>query len=169
MTDFRAFDKSKFDFQMKRKTTELASNSPSAGSASTELHDEIVRIIGNVRQEHNACVMARGRYGLAEFGRLAGLLKEVSNEALNEYLDLIDAVEQSHGCFRCSMKFIAFNALFCGTRLPRRGRFYRQYYDHRMEGSSLDRDFMKEVEQVIWVAANPPPIRKVELGPIDGD
>ena len=154
---------------MKRKTTETAPQSPSAATAETALHDEILRIIGNVRQEHNTCVMARGRYGLSEFGRLAGLLQKVSNEALHEYIDLIDAVEQSHGCFLCSMKFIAFNAFFCGTHLPERGRFYREYYDHRMEGSSLDRDFMREVEQVIWAAANPPPTPKVELGPLEGD
>ena len=154
---------------MKRNETENTSKAPHDGAADGALHEEILRIIGNVRQEHNSCVMARGRYGLAEFGRLAGLLKDVSDERLNEYLDLIDAVEQSHGCFRCSQKFLAFNAFFCGDRLPRRGRFYRQYYHHRREGSSLDRDFMREVEQVIWAAANPPPTTKVELAPLDGD
>jgi hypothetical protein len=55
---------------MKRKTTESASKHPTAGPADTALHDEIMRIIGNVRQEHNTFVMARGRYGLSEFGRL---------------------------------------------------------------------------------------------------
>jgi len=154
---------------MKRKETENTSNAPHYDAADAALHEEILRIIGNVRQEHNSCVMARGRYGLAEFGRLAGLLDNVTNEKLEKYVELIDDVRRTHGCFRCSMKFIAFNAFFCGDRLPRRGRFYRQYYHHRMEGSSLDRDFMREVEQVIWAAANPPPTTKVELAPLDGD
>lgn len=159
----------KSTFEMKRKAVEPPSNVPHSGPSDAELHEEILRIIGNVRREHNACVMARGRYGLAEFGRLAGLLENVTDARLNEYVDLIEEVRRTHDCFRCSMKFIAFNVFFCGDRLPGRKRFYQQYYEHRMEGSSLDRDFMNEVEQVIWAAANPPPTTKVELGPLDGD
>jgi hypothetical protein len=154
---------------MKDRATPTPSNVPSENPRCADLHEEILRIIGNVKQEHNSCVLARGRYGLAEFGRLAGLLKEVSDEALNEYLDRIDAVEESHTCFLCSMKLIAFNAFFCGERLRERGRFYKEFYDQQMEGSSLDRDFMREVEQVIWAAANPHPRPKVELAPLDGD
>jgi len=154
---------------MKLKAAETPSNVTQNAPADAGLHDEILRIILNVKQEHNSCVMARGRYGLAEFGRLAGLLENVTNEKLDEYVEIIDGVRRAHGCFRCSMKFIAFNVFFCGDRLPRRGRFYRQYYHHRMEGSSLERDFMREVEQVIWAAANPPPTTKVELAPLDGD
>ena len=154
---------------MKQKTEEPVPREVLENITDEALHEEILRIIGNVRSEHNACVMARGRYGLAEFGRLAGLMDNVTNEKLEEYVELIDDVRRTHGCFRCSQKFIAFNAFFCGDRLPRRGRFYRQYYYHRMEGSSLDRDFMREVEQVIWAAANPPPTTKVELAPLDVD
>ena len=154
---------------MKRKKTEKPSTAPHAVPSDAALHEEILRIIGNVRQEHNTCVMARGRYGLAEFGRLAGLLANVTDERLNEYVDLIDEVRRTHVCFRCSMKFIAFSALFCGSRLKKRAGFYTQFYQIRMKGSSLDRDFMQEVEQAIWAAANPPPTTKVELGPLDGD
>jgi hypothetical protein len=113
--------------------------------------------------------MARGRYGLPEFGRLAGLLGDVSTKALSEYLDLIDEVERSHDGFLCSMKFIAFNVLFCGVRLPQRRQFYVQRYECRMEEATTGRGFMQEVELASWNAANPHPNPRVEIAPLDGD
>ena len=84
-------------------------------------------------------------------------------------LGLIDEVERSHDGFLCSMKFIAFNVLFCGVRLPQRRQFYVQRYECRMEEATTGRGFMQEVELASWNAANPHPNPRVEIAPLDGD
>jgi hypothetical protein len=127
------------------------------------LHSEIVRIIGNARFEHNVCLMARGQYGMGEFGRLFYLLADLSNERLQEYLDLIDEVRKSHrACLRCSIKFLAFCRFFCGIQLPVRLAGYETEYAEQVERFGPGRDFMGEVREAIDRAkpvrfAAPPP------------
>jgi hypothetical protein len=128
-------------------------NEPSVQSAAHLLDEEIRRVIGNAREEFNRCVMANGRYGLDEFARLVKLFENVTAEKLGEYLDLIDAVRQTHHrCFSCSMKFTAFCFHYCGDRLPLRRDAYKGVYDEAMKRHFCPRDFMKEVAWVIWKA-----------------
>ena len=119
-------------------------NSPSI------LDTEIRRIIGNARQEHNRCVLARKRYGLEEFGRLYYLLEALPGEQLEAHLDFLDEVRATHDdCGPCSMKFIAFCRFYCGSKLPARlARYEKEYSElHRLLASP--RDFMDEVQYAI--------------------
>ena len=140
---------------MKNAKTEL--NQLTSGTeANPMLHLEIERIIGNARQQHNICVMARDRYGMAEFGRLFYLLKETDSPQLKRYLKLIDEVTESHGtCLRCTIKLVAFSRSFCGTLLPRRASAYGREYARLLDLFGEDRDFMAEVAAAIE-AAKPP-------------
>jgi hypothetical protein len=141
---------------MKRKNRKVASELKAQEAA---IHEEILRVIVNARAEYNACAMAGGRYGMAEYARLVKLFEGVSLERLNEYLDLIDDVRQSHrSCFSCSMKFLAFCHSFCGERLEERRHSYKREYDEATGGCRLSRDFMKEVSDVIWRAPTRPAV-----------
>ena len=121
-------------------------------------HAEILRIIGNARAEHNVCTMARGRYGLREFGRLFYLLADVPNQRLGEYLDQIDAARSGH-CIKCSLKILAFCRFYCGNRMEQRLEKYIREYEVELEwfGTEEERDFMDEVGYAIECAQPQPP------------
>jgi hypothetical protein len=136
-----------------------------AGSAASlpVLPAEVVRLIGNARSHHNVCVLARGRYGMAEFGRLFYLLADLDDERLGRCLDLVDEVRRTHAkCLRCTIKFVAFCRFYCGIQLPRRLEAYERRYDRLVDLFGRGRDFMGEVGQAIEEAKpeihpNPPP------------
>lgn len=111
---------------------------------------EIARIIGNARSKRNACLMARNQYGLREFGRLFYLMADLDKPRLEESLDFIDEVKQSHEhCIRCSLKFVAFCRIFCGNQLPQRQAAYESEYAEMLKRFGPGRDFMSEVWDVI--------------------
>jgi hypothetical protein len=131
------------------------SKSDSARSRSAARQDsapdaEIARIIGNARFEHNVCLMARNQYGMGEFGRLFYLISDLDKRRLEEVLDFIDEVRDSHRlCLRCSLKFVAFCRFFCGIQLPRRLASYEDEYDRLLALFGPERDFMSEVWEAI--------------------
>ena len=132
-----------------------SSNSKPAGCrratrAAAALDTEIARIIGNARFEHNVCLMARNQYGMREFGRLFYLASDLDKRRLEEVLDFIDEVRDSHRlCLRCSLKFVAFCRFFCGIQLPRRLASYEDEYDRLLALFGPGRDFMSEVWDAI--------------------
>jgi hypothetical protein len=132
-----------------------SSNSKPAGCrrpprAAAALDTEIARIIGNARFEHNVCLMARNQYGMREFGRLFYLTSDLDKRRLEEVLDFIDEVRDSHRlCLRCSLKFVAFCRFFCGIQLPRRLASYEDEYDRLLALFGPGRDFMSEVWDAI--------------------
>jgi hypothetical protein len=134
---------------------------PSAAVAERDL--EIARIIGNARFKHNVCLMARNQYGMEEFGRLFYLMLDLDDRRLEESLDFIDEVRESHRlCLRCSLKFVAFCMFFCGTQLPGRLAAYEREYDYLLGLFGPGRDFMEEVREAIdkarpVIAPDPPP------------
>jgi len=117
---------------------------------------EILRIIGNAGVEHNVCVMARGRYGLSEFGRLFYLLADVTTEKLGDYLDQIDAVRSGH-CIKCSLKILAFCRFYCGNRMEQQLRKFIREYELELEVFGPGRDFLDEVGYAIECAKPQPP------------
>jgi hypothetical protein len=140
---------------MKRIPKPATSETHPPPSESDLAHTEILRIIGNARAEHNVCVMARGRYGLSEFGRLFYLLACVSNQKLGEYLDQIDAARSGH-CIKCSLKILAFCRFYCGDRMEQHlGKFTREYeLELELFNSEpgSERDFLDEVGYAIECA-----------------
>lgn len=123
------------------------------------LRKNILRLIHNARQEHATCCLARGRYGLADYGRLAHLLQEVSRDDLSYYLDEIDSVRVSHSrCLPCSLKFLAFCAVYCRDQLPERRRAYLQRYESDLGPLRGARDFIAEVRAVIRASKQATPI-----------
>ena len=124
---------------------------------------EILRIIGNARYEHNVCLMARGRYGMAEFGRLFYLLGDLGRAVLSGCLDQIDEAREGHReCLRCSLKFVAFCRFFCGILLPERLAAYEREYDAMLWSYGKGRDFMCEVWEAIEKAR---PVRSARTPP----
>jgi hypothetical protein len=118
--------------------------------ADAELDLEIARIIGNVRFKQDVCLMARNQRGLSEFGRLFYLMTNLDNRRLEEFLDFIDEVRESHRrCLRCSLKFVAFCRFFCGIQLPGRLAAYEREYDYLLGLFGPGRDFMSEVWEAI--------------------
>jgi hypothetical protein len=120
-------------------------------------HDEILRLIGNARQEHGICAMARGRSGMEDFGVLAHLLESVSTRRLEEYLYRIDKVRSTHaGCPLCSLKFIAFCRIFSASRLLPCFESYSEEYRRAMKNLKKHhrsgRNFMREARQAIAAA-----------------
>lgn len=71
-------------------------NPTAAPEATDPLHATILRLIHNSRQEHAACALARGRYGLHDYGQLGNLLPHVSLPRLSEYLGEIGEIRFSH-------------------------------------------------------------------------
>lgn len=117
------------------------------------LDSETLRIIGNARFEHNVCLMARGRYGMAEFGRLFYLLEQSDSSMLGRCLDRLDEVRVGHrACLRCSLKLAAFCIFFCGNRLLWRKAAYQREYDAMLWRFGQERDFMSEVRDAIAAA-----------------
>jgi|GEM_PF-1340638 len=124
------------------------------------VHADIIRLIRNSHREHRVCALARGRYGLEDYGRLGNLLEEVASSRLAEFLDEIDEVRASHAsCRPCSLKFLAFCRIYTMDRLPERhaayGHEYEALYRHRRE----DRDFMAEAQSAIRVMRQLPKFR----------
>jgi len=119
-------------------------------------HTEILRIIGNARAEHNVCVMARGRYGLREFGRLFYLLENVPNQKLGAYLDEVDAARSGH-CLKCSLKILAFCRFYCRNRLEQRRETYILEYEEELAVFGPGRDFFDEVAYAIKCSKPQPP------------
>ena len=119
-------------------------------------HGEILRLIRNSRQAYATCALARGRYGLADYGRLGHLLRRAGPRDLQKYLDEIDEVRASHQrCLPCSLKFLAFCRVYSVGRLPERHRAYRDAFQECCEGWATDRDFMAEVRAAIFRARHP--------------
>ena len=155
--------------------TDLISN-PAESHAVSEpepgQHSEIMRIIGNARFEHNVCLMARTRYGMAEFGSLFYLLADLRDPLLHGYLDLVDEVREEHRlCLRCSLKFLAFCRFFCGIQLPRRLAAYEREYGRMVRKFGPGRDFMYEVWEAIDTAkpvrnTRPPPSSRLRNFPL---
>lgn len=115
--------------------------------------ERITAIIRNCRKEHGICSMARGRYGMAEYGRLAPGLAMVDAASLATYLDLIDEIRDTHRqCHPCSLKFVAFCMAFCRGRLPERFADYAAEYKRLREGFEQERDFHAEVAAAIYKA-----------------
>jgi len=140
---------------MKRISKKTKSETHPPPAEPDPAHPEILRIIGNASAADNVCVMARGRYGLSEFGRLFYLLAGVSNQKLGEYLDQIDAARSGH-CIKCSLKILAFCRFYCGDRMEQRlGKFIREY-ELELELFDLERDserdFLDEVGYAIECA-----------------
>jgi len=73
-------------------------------------------------------------------------MTNLENRRLEEFLDFIDEVRESHRrCLRCSLKFVAFCRFFCGIQLPGRQDSYEREYDYLLEVFGPGRDFMSEV------------------------
>lgn len=123
------------------------------------LRNNILRLIHNARKVHATCCLARGRYGLADYARLAHLLQEVNRDDLSHYLNEIDAVRASHSrCLPCSLKFLAFCVVYCRDQLPERRRAYLQRYETHLGPLRGTRDFIAEVRAVIRASKQPTPI-----------
>lgn len=124
------------------------------------LHAAIVRLIRNSHREHRVCAMARGRYGLEDYGRLGNLLGKFAASRLAEFLDEIDEVRASHAsCLPCSLKFLAFCRIYTVDRLPERHTAYEQEYEALYRHRREDRDFMAEAQSAIRVMRQLPKFR----------
>ena len=120
-------------------------------------HAEILRLINNSNQKHKGCALARGRYGLEDYGRLAGLLSDVDPSRLAEYLDTIDEIRNGHAqCLPCSLKFLAFCLIYTANRLPERHSAYEQQYDTLYLRWPGDRDFLAEAHSATNTARQLP-------------
>jgi len=116
-------------------------------------------LIHNARKEHATCCLARGRYGLADYARLAHLLQGVNRDDLCHYLNEIDAVGASHSrCLPCSLKFLAFCVVYCRVQLPERRMDYLQRYESRLGPLRGARDFIAEVQAVIRASKHATPV-----------
>jgi hypothetical protein len=121
------------------------------------LHANILRLIYNSRQEHATCALARGRYGLRDYGQLGTLLPKVPLPRLGEYLDAIDAVRGSHRrCRPCSLKFLAFCQLYTEGRLPERHAAYQREYQELLQQTDGSRDYLAEARSAIAKARRQP-------------
>lgn len=117
--------------------------------------DRMAAIIRNCRAEHGVCSMARGRYGMAEYGRLALGLAMVDAASVATYLDSIDEIRATHGrCLPCSLKFVAFCMAFCRGRLPQRLADYAAEYERLRERYGRERDFHAEIASAISKVRN---------------
>ena len=139
---------------MRKKTP--SNQTPQTAPPADPAHTEILRIIGNARAEHNVCTMARGRYGLREFGRLFYLLADVTDQKLGEYLNRIDDARSGH-CIKCSLKMLAFCRFYCGSRLEQRLAKYRREYEAELSVFGPERDILDEVGYAIDCAKPQPP------------
>jgi len=124
------------------------------------IHADIIRLIRNSHREHRVCALARGRYGLDDYGRLGSLLGKVATSQLADFLDAIDEVRASHAsCLPCSLKFLAFCQIYTMDRLPERHAAYEQEYETLYRHRREDRDFLAEAQSAIRVMRQLPELR----------
>ena len=128
-----------------------------APEAADLLHTTILRLIHNSRQEHATCALARGRYGLHDYGRLGSLLPQVSLPRLNEYLAAIGEIRFTHRrCRPCTLKFLAFCQLYTEGRLPECHGAYRMEYEELLQRTDGSRDYLAEARSDIANARRQP-------------
>lgn len=132
-------------------------NPATAPEATDPLHATILRLIHNSRQEHATCALARGRYGLHDYGRLGSLLPQVSLPRLSEYLAAIGEIRFTHRrCRPCTLKFLAFCQLYTEGRLPERHATYRREYQELHQRTDGSRDYLAEARSAIAKARRQP-------------
>ena len=138
--------------------SQSASPSPTATpEAADPLHTTILRLIHNSRQEHATCALARGRYGLHDYGRLGNLLPQVSLPRLSEYLAEIGEIRFTHRrCRPCTLKFLTFCQLYSEGRLPERHAAYRMEYEQLLQRTDGSRDYLAEAKSAIAKARRQP-------------
>ena len=121
------------------------------------LQTTILRLIHNSRLEHATCALARGRYGLHDYGRLGSLLPQVSLPRLNDYLAEIGEIRFTHRrCRPCTLKFLAFCQLYTERRLPERHATYRREYLELLQRTDGSRDYLAEARSAIAKARRQP-------------
>ena len=129
-----------------------------APEAPDPLHLTILMLINNSRQEHSPhCALARGRYGLHDYGRLSYLLPQVSLPWLHEYLLAIDVIRFTHRhCPICTLKFLAFCQLYTEGRLPESHAAYQREYLELLQQTDGSRDYLAEARSAIAKARRQP-------------
>ncbi|MEI6715407.1 MAG: hypothetical protein WCO60_16745 [Verrucomicrobiota bacterium] len=139
-------------------------NDSQGGSEAPE--EEIRRLISNVSFNYNVCVLARGRYGLQDLARVAGLLAPLNEAAILRTLRLIDEVCEAHRCALCTIKLVAFARVFCRDRPSLSLEYARYTAEYNMLSAAIGsaRDFQNEVEEVIQAFRRPARARKPRVG-----
>ncbi len=141
-----------------RAVSKSALSNPIATLEATDpLHTTILRLIHNSRREHATCALARGRYGLHDYGRLGNLLPQVSLPRLSEYLAEIGEIRFSHRrCRPCTLKFLAFCQFYSEGRLPERHAAYCGEYQDLLQRTDGSRDYLAEARSAIAKARRQP-------------
>lgn len=111
---------------------------------------EILELIRGTTMKHGLehCPMKTGQHGMADYGRLSHLLREVPLAHLNRYLGEIDEIRATtEACVPCSLKLLAFCMRFSKDRLPTRNDDYGLEFRRQRRRYPGDRDFHAEVRK----------------------
>lgn len=111
---------------------------------------DYIRRINNQKREHSPCPFSAGRSGLSDFVFLANAFQSLSDTELQPYLDLIDAMRQTHAdCLSCSAKILAFCEIFAAGRSLTQAARYHDEYEKTYKINRSGRDYRAEVRGCI--------------------
>lgn len=109
---------------------------------------EIRRLIRNQSEEHSLHSFRAGGAGMADFARLAPVLRSLPTVELGRWMLLIEKMRTGHAyCPPCSAKILAFCVIFTRERLRGLSERYGRLYVERLEaaGPLKRRDYFGEV------------------------
>ena len=95
--------------------------------------ETIRRLITNQNYEYTPHAFRAGHAGMADFNRLLPVLRTLPAVELEQWMDLIDEMGETHGrCLPCSCKVLVYSFLSTRDILPERSARYKQRYDQRI-------------------------------------
>lgn len=113
---------------------------------------EIRRLIRNQSEGHSPHSFRTGGAGMADFARLAPVLRSLPTAELGRWMRFIEKMRAGHDyCPPCSTKILAFCVVFTRERLPELSGRYNRLYVERLEaaGPSKRRDYFGEVVEAV--------------------